>query len=450
MNNKETTFRFNDGIGELLSMYVGDKQSLHPLIRFQKQIEQSVIIENKEEIDKVIIDLALQYTIEDNENCQIDFLNGSNLVNHGTINDGMSWGLRTAFNKFIKDNGMYKKNESEINWQDAEYGLNYVCNVKSFFPIYANQTKLSTDVGYYKTLVRKMVEEYFEIFSLQNKEIMMKLAQKVLANKHIREITEQSRSKAKKKLDEKLTVMTKPEKYVDCRSKDKNVRELYLVEGDSALGSCKQGRDKNIQALFPVKGKILNCLKQADEKIFNNDIILDLIKIFGCGVEKRSKFTKDLPRFDEDNIQWDKIIIMSDQDDDGFQIRTLVLTAIYVICPSLIKLGKVYVVDSPLHIIESGGKTYFAYSDKEKFDILSKLKGSFKTSRSKGLGENDADMLWQTSMNPQTRKLTKITVDDIVLMNETFELFLGDNLDGRKEYIEQYGDNYVDFSVFGL
>lgn len=269
----------------------------------------------------------------------------------------------------------------------------------------------------------------------------------MLINKRSREQAERARLNIKKKLSGNLDVSNRVQKFVDCRTKDVSRRELYIVEGDSALGSCKQGRDSEFQAIMPVRGKILNCLKADFDKIFKNDIITDLIRVLGCGVEVRTKANKDLSAFDLSGLRWNKVIICTDADVDGFQIRTLILTMIYRLMPTLIEEGFIYIAESPLYEITYKDKSYFAFDETEKAAVLKKLAGKkINIQRSKGLGENEADMMWETTMNPASRRLIRVTPEDAQATAEMFELLLGDNLSGRKEYIAENGAQYLDFA----
>lgn len=235
------------------------------------------------------------------------------------------------------------------------------------------------------------------------------------------------------------------QKFVDCRSKDVSEREIFIVEGDSALGACKQARNADFQAIIPIRGKILNCLKSDYAKIFKNDIITDLIKVLGCGVEVKSKVAKDIAGFDMDNLRWNKVLICTDADVDGFQIRTLVLTMIYRLMPKLIEENKVFIAESPLYEVNCKDQVYFAYNEIEMDKIKEELGDEkYTVQRSKGLGENDAEMMSLTTMNPKTRRLIQVTSEDAEKMSEIFDLLLGDNLDGRKEYISDYGYMYLD------
>lgn len=274
-----------------------------------------------------------------------------------------------------------------------------------------------------------------------------KICNQVLVNKRSRETAEKTRINVKKKLGGNLDVANRVKKFVDCRSKDPEKREVYIVEGDSALGACKLGRDSEFQAIIPLRGKILNCLKAEYDRIFNSDVIVDLLRVLGCGVEIKSKHNKDLSSFDLNNLRWNKVIICTDADVDGYQIRTLVLTMIYRLVPTLIEKGFVYIAESPLYEITSKKKTYFAYNEQEKSEILSKLEGQkYSIQRSKGLGENQPDMMWLTTMNPETRRLIKVTPCDVIKTQETFDLLLGDNLAGRKEHIAENGHQYIEMA----
>lgn len=230
----------------------------------------------------------------------------------------------------------------------------------------------------------------------------------------------------KKKLTGSIDVTNMIPKFVDCRSKDLSRRELYIVEGDSALGSVKMARDAEFQAVIPVRGKILNCLKADYNKIFKNEIITDIIKLLGCGVEVTTKANKDISSFNLDGMRWNKIVICTDADVDGFQIRTLILTMLYRLTPTLIDKGCVYIAESPLFEITTKKRTYFAYTEKEKTEILATLENEkYTLQRSKGLGENEADMMALTTMNPETRRLIQVTAAGIEETAAMFDMLLG-------------------------
>ncbi len=352
-----------------------------------------------------------------------------------------------AIDAYIKKIGKYQKNESKISFQDVSDCLVLVTNCFSTQTSYENQTKKAITNRFIQEAMTDFFKERLEVYFIENKPEADRIAEQVLVNMRSREAAEKARQGMKKKLSGSIDIANRVQKFVDCRSRDPREREIYIVEGDSALGACKLSRDADFQGIMPVRGKILNCLKADYARIFKSDIITDLLRVLGCGVEVQAKGVKDLNAFDINNLRWNKVIICTDADVDGFQIRTLILTMIYRLVPTLIKEGYVYIAESPLYEIESGSKTYFAYSDREKTDIIESLGGAKASiNRSKGLGENDPDMMWMTTMNPETRRLIKVMPEDVEVMNDMFELLLGDNLSGRKEHIAENGYLYLDMA----
>ena len=352
-----------------------------------------------------------------------------------------------AIDAYIKKIGKYQKNESKISYQDVADCLVLVTNCFSTQTSYENQTKKAITNRFIQEAMTDFFKERLEIYFIENKPEADKIAEQVLVNKRSREAAEKTRLGMKKKLSGSIDIANRVQKFVDCRSRDPEKREIYIVEGDSALGACKLSRDADFQGIMPVRGKILNCLKADFARIFKSDIITDLLKVLGCGVEVQVKGQKDLNSFDINNLRWNKVIICTDADVDGFQIRTLILTMIYRLVPTLIREGYVYIAESPLYEIESKGKTYFAYSDKEKTDIVASLNGAKASiNRSKGLGENDPDMMWMTTMNPETRRLIKVMPEDAEHMSQMFDLLLGDDLAGRKNHIAENGYLYLDMA----
>lgn len=370
--------------------------------------------------------------------------NSSYLEYGGSPDKAVKNAFTYAIDQYIKNSNKYTKNESKITFADISDSLIFVSNSFSTETSYENQTKKAITNKFIQEAMTDFLREKLHIYFIENKQEADKIADQVLLNKRSRETAEKTRLNIKKRLSGGLDITNRVQKFVDCRSKDLSKRELYIVEGDSALGSCKMGRDAEFQAIIPVRGKILNCLKADYEKIFKNDIIVDLIKVLGCGVEVKHKQNKDLNNFSLENLRWDKVIICTDADVDGFQIRTLILTMLYCLVPSLIEASKVYIAESPLFEITSKDKTYFAYSEKEKTQILSKLKDKYSIQRSKGLGENDPEMMWQTTMNPESRRLVRVMPENINVTNDIFELLLGDNLQGRKDFIAENGSNYLE------
>ena len=352
-----------------------------------------------------------------------------------------------AIDAYIKKIGKYQKNESKINFQDVADCLVLVTNCFSTQTSYENQTKKAITNRFIQEAMTDFFKEKLEVYFIENKPEADKIAEQVLVNKRSREAAEKTRQGMKKKLSGSIDIANRVQKFVDCRSRDPEKREIYIVEGDSALGACKLSRDADFQGIMPVRGKILNCLKADYVRIFKSDVITDLLKVLGCGVEVQVKGQKDLNGFDINNLRWNKVIICTDADVDGFQIRTLILTMIYRLVPTLIREGYVYIAESPLYEIECRGKTYFAYSDKEKTDIVAGLGGAKAAiNRSKGLGENDPDMMWMTTMNPETRRLIKVMPEDAERMAQMFDLLLGDDLAGRKNHIAENGYLYLDMA----
>ena len=373
--------------------------------------------------------------------------NSSWLENGGAPDKAARSAFVSAIDAYIKQIGKYQKNESAIKFQDIQDCLVLVTNCFSTQTSYENQTKKAINNRFIQQAMTEFFKTNLEIYFIENKPEADRIAEQVLINKRSRETAERARQGMKKKLSGSIDIANRVQKFVDCRSKDVEKREIYIVEGDSALGACKLSRDAEFQGIMPVRGKILNCLKADYVRIFKSDVITDLIKVLGCGVEVKDKHTKELSSFDLNNLRWNKVIICTDADVDGFQIRTLILTMLYRLVPTLINEGYVYIAESPLYEIESKGKTYFAYSDREKAEIVESLHGAKASiNRSKGLGENDPDMMWMTTMNPESRRLIKVMPEDAERMAQVFDLLLGDNLDGRKNHIAEFGYKYLDMA----
>lgn len=353
----------------------------------------------------------------------------------------------SAVDAYIKKIGKYQKNESKITFQDIQDCLVLVTNCFSTQTSYENQTKKAITNKFIQEAMTEFFRSQLEIYFIEHKTEADRVAEQILINKRSRETAEKARLNIKKKLSGNLDISNRVHKFVDCRSKDLSKREIYIVEGDSALGACKLSRDAEFQGIMPVRGKILNCLKSDYAKIFKNEIITDLIRVLGCGVEVESKRGRDIAGFDLESLRWNKVIICTDADVDGFQIRTLILTMLYRLVPTLIMEGYVFIAESPLYEIDCKGKTYFAYSEREKAEILEKLGGAkCAINRSKGLGENDPDMMWLTTMNPETRRLIKVMPEDAERTSMMFDMLLGDDLAGRKLHIAEHGYEYLDLA----
>ena len=392
---------------------------------------------------KVKLSVALCFS---NKTALCEYYHNSSFLEHGgSPEKATRSAMVSAIDKYLRDNNKYAKGEAKITFPDVQDCLILVSSSFSTQTSYENQTKKAITNKFIQEAMTEFLRSRMEIYFIENKEAAEKIAAQVLVNKRSRETAERTRINQKKKLTEKIDIANRVQKFVDCRTKDVSKREIYIVEGDSALGACKQSRDAEFQGLMPVRGKILNCLKADYPRIFKSDIITDLMKVLGCGVEVSGRAVKDLNQFDLNNLRWSKVILCTDGDVDGFQIRTLILTMLYRLCPTLIREGYVYIAETPLFEITCKEKTWFAYSEKEKADILKSLEGKkVKVDRSKGLGENDPEMMWLTTMNPETRRLVKVLPDEAAETERIFDLLLGDNLAGRKEYIAENGYKYLD------
>lgn len=440
--SKFETFEFcyNDGIMDYVKELAGDKAFTTPQYWEceRKGKDREDLPEYKLKI-KAAICFSLKTQLK-------EYFHNSSFLEHGGAPEKA---FRSAFvnqiNAYLKANNKYAKNDGQINIQDVEDCIIFVVSSFSTQTSYENQTKKAITNKFIQEAMTDFFRKQLEVYFIENKMDADKIANQVLINMRARIKAENTRKTLKTSLQSKMDMTNRIQKFVDCRSKDVNEREVFIVEGDSALGACKQARDASFQAIMPVRGKILNCLKSDYDKIFKSEIITDLIKVLGCGVEVKSKAAKDLSLFDMDNLRWSKILICTDADVDGFHIRTLILTMIYRLMPKIIEAGKVYIAESPLYEVTCKDQTYFAYNEKEMDEIKAEIGDQkYTVQRSKGLGENEAEMMALTTMNPKTRRLIKVTPDDAQKTSEMFDLLLGDNLDGRKEYISDYGHLYLD------
>ncbi len=394
---------------------------------------------------KVKLDVALTFS---NKVKLTEYYHNSSFLEHGgSPEDAVKRAFTAQIDSYIKSVNGYQKNESKIKYEDVEECLVLISSSFSTQTSYENQTKKAITNKFIREAMTEFLRHQLEIYFIENPDDAKRISEQILLNKRSRENAEKTRLNMKKKLTGTIDLANSVEKFVDCRTKDISRREIYIVEGDSALGSVKLARDAEFQAVIPIRGKILNCLKAEYTKIFKSDIITDLIKVLGCGVEVTTKANKELSTFDINNFRWNKIVICTDADVDGFQIRTLILTMLYRLTPTLIEQGYVFIAESPLFEINTKEKTYFAYTEQEKQRILEQIGNKkYTLQRSKGLGENEPDMMNLTTMNPDTRRLIKVTADDIRASAEIFEMLLGDDLQGRKDYISEYGADYLELA----
>lgn len=443
---EETVYCYENGIADYVAEIAGEN-TLTSIQYFQADRKGK----DREDKEEYKVKLSVAFTFSNQIKTQQYFHNSSFLEHGGSPEDAVKLAFTYHINSYLKNNNKYQKNEKQISFADVEECLVLVSSSFSTQTSYANQTKKAITNKFIKECMTDFLKHQLEIYFIENPDEAVKIAEQVLINKRSREHAEKSRLNIAKKLTGTIDLSNQVQKFVDCRSKDLSRRELYIVEGDSALGSVKMARDAEFQAVIPVRGKILNCLKADYDKIFKNEIITDLIKVLGCGVEVKTKANKDLSLFNIDNLKWSKIVICTDADVDGFQIRTLILTMLYRLTPTLIEQGYVYIAESPLFEItvkeKNKEKKYFAYDESEKVQILKEIGSKkFTIQRSKGLGENEADMMSLTTMNPDTRRLIKVNPDNIDDTMFMFDMLLGENLQGRKDFINQNGHDYLDMA----
>ncbi len=431
---------YENGIKDYVNEFIGEEKISS--MQFWQTERKGRDREDKPEY-KVKINAAIAFS---NRNTLKEYYHNSSWLEHGGAPEKATrMALVSQLDAYIKQTNKYKNNESKITFSDVEECLVLVISSFSTMTSYENQTKKAITNKFIYDAMVDFLRHNLEVYFIENKAEADKIADQVLVNKRSRERSERERVNIKKALQTSNSMLDRVDKFVDCRSKDVTERELFIVEGDSALGSCKLARNAEFQAIIPVRGKILNCLKADYEKVFKSEIITNLIKVLGCGVEVKSKANKGLATFDLDSLRWNKVIICTDADVDGFQIRTLILTMIYRLMPTLIDVGKVYIAETPLYEIGTKDMTYFAYDEKEKNEILAKIGDKkYNMQRSKGLGENQPDMMNLTTMNPETRRLIKVMPQDAERTSRMFDLLLGDDLAGRKEFIAENGYMYLD------
>jgi len=441
---EEQEFYYEKGIEDYVLEICGEEEPITPILFWASERR------GRDRADKPDYKLKLStaFCFTQRTHLVEHYHNSSFLEHGGAPEKALRSAFLSALDGWLRQNGKYTKNESKITWVDISDALLFVSNNFSTQTSYENQTKKAVNNKFIQEGMTEFLREKLTIYFIENPQAAERAAEQILTNKRSREAGEKARLSLKGKLIAgNLDLATRVHKFVDCRTKDVNQRELYIVEGDSALGACKLSRDADFQGIMPIRGKILNCLKADYGKIFKSDIITDLIKVLGCGVEADFGKAKDMTSFNLPNLRWNKIIICTDADVDGFQIRTLILTMLYRLTPTLIQEGYVYIVESPLYEIACGGKTYFAFSDREKNQVVSKLaEKKFSIQRSKGLGENEPEMMHLTTMNPGTRRLIKVMPEEVEATAATFDLLLGDNLAGRKEHIAKNGYRYLELA----
>ena len=437
-----TDFQYEHGIQDYVTELAGEDALTLPV--FWQTERRGRDREDKPEY-KVKLSVSFCFS---NKSQIIEYYHNSSWLEHGgSPEKAVKSAFVSAIDAWLKKQNKYNKNESKITFNDIQDCLILVSSSFSTQTSYENQTKKAINNRFIQEAMTDFLRSQLEVYFTENPMDAQKVMEQVLINKRSRETAERARLNIKKKLTGTMDLSNRVQKFVDCRTKDVSKRELYIVEGDSAMGAVKLSRDGDFQGIMPVRGKILNCLKADYTRIFKSEIITDLIKVLGCGVEVQHKGVKDLNSFDLDSLRWNKIVICTDADVDGFQIRTLILTMLYRLTPTLIQKGYVYIAESPLYEITCKEKTWFAYSDKEKAEIVAGLEGKkYDVQRSKGLGENDPEMMALTTMSPATRRLIKVMPEDAALTAQVFDLLLGDDLTGRKNHIADSGYKYLDLA----
>ncbi len=442
----EQSFMYANGISDYLTEIVGTTSMTQPVL-WHLETRGRDRADKPEYKLKADISFCVSNTVHLTEY----YHNSSYLEYGGSPDKAVKSAFAYALDKYMKNAGKYKGADAKtrITYPDIADCLVLVINSMSTQTSYENQTKKAINNTFIYEALNGFIRSQLEVFFIEHPTEAEIFANQVLVNKRSREAAEATRQNLRTKLTGTIDISNRVDKFVGCRSKDPEKRELYIVEGDSALTSVKLARNAEFQAVIPVRGKTLNCLKADYERIFKSEIITDLLRVIGCGVEITGKGkgkTKkgDLTSFDLEQLRWTKIILCTDADEDGFQIRTLLLTLFYRLLPTLLTEGRVFIAESPLFEITTKDQTYFAYDEFEKVDILRELgKTKYTIQRSKGLGENTAEMMSQTTMNPATRRLIAITPADAAATARMFDTLLGDDLPARKAFIATHGAEYM-------
>ena len=438
-----TDFKYDNGIIDYVAELAGEGSLTAPVFW---QTERR----GRDRADKgeYKVKLSVSFCFSNRVQVVEHYHNSSWLEHGGSPDKAVRSAFVSAVDGWLKGQNKYTKGESKITFPDIQDALVLVSNNFSTQTSYENQTKKAINNKFVQEAMTDFLRAQLEVYFIENPMDAQKIAEQVLVNKRARENAEKTRLNLKKKLTGAMDLSSRVAKFVPCRTRDVARSELYIVEGDSALGSVKQARDGEFQAIMPIRGKILNCLKADYGKIFKSEIITDLLKVLGCGVEVQDRRAKEMAAFDLSALRWNKVVICTDADVDGYQIRTLILTMLWRLTPTLIRRGYVYIAESPLYEITYKEKTWFAYSNKEKDDIVKEIGPDKKITiqRSKGLGENEPEMMWLTTMNPETRRLIKVMPEDEILTSQMFDLFEGDNLQGRKDHIAENGYKFLELA----
>ncbi len=423
-NDREMTFYFEGGITAFVRYLNRNRQGLHPVVHLEK------------EVDNIGIEAAIQYTDSYTESVY-SFANTINTIDGGTHLTGLRSSLTRVVNDYARKNGLLKDADPNFSGDDTREGLTAIVSVKHPDPQFESQTKVKLMNPEAQTYVTQVVGEAFSTFLEENPQAAKSIIAKCLTSARARDAARKARDLVIRK--SALESLTLPGKLADCSERDSSKTELYIVEGDSAGGSAKQGRDRHFQAILPLRGKILNTERARLDKILGNNEVRSLISALGTGIGDN---------FDLEGLRYGRVIIMTDADVDGSHIRTLLLTFFFRYMPKLIDDGHMYIAQPPLYRIAYKNQVKYAYSDKEK-DKAVKEYGSDKVGiqRYKGLGEMNPDQLWETTMNPTNRTLLLVTVDDAAEADRTFDMLMGDAVDPRKKFIQTHAKSVRNLDV---
>ena len=436
--NEKSIYHYDNGIEGYLLDILEDKP-ISDIIRFKKDVKY--FVDKKDRDDEIHIDFAFTFSNTNNKTTHIELLNGSLLDLHGTPYDGIVNGLKNAINRKIKDLNLYSKNEKQIINEDVLISLNHALDLKSLLTEYTNQSKRSSLSEHYKIVLQKEIEEFMNIFFIENEIEAKKICNQILINKRAREKSSKMMENVKKKLSEEITVFNKIPGLIECKSKDRKNNILCICEGKSALGSLIAARGDN-HSLMALRGKVRNCKKSTLDQIFSDQIITDIIRAIGAGIEVKSKANKEFTMFDISKMRYGRIYIIVDADVDGMgSILPLLLTMFDTLLPTLIKEGYIWLCETPKYEVLCDDKYYYATNDEELLEIENELQGKkYKVFYVKGLAELNADTM-AMCLSPNYKNITQIRVDDIERARKSLELHMGSNIKNRKEYIMENFDN---------
>ncbi|MEW5692995.1 MAG: DNA topoisomerase (ATP-hydrolyzing) subunit B [Candidatus Hydrogenedentota bacterium] len=423
---EEELYHYKGGIEAFVSYLNEGEEVLHnKIIYFQKE-EESIITE-----------LAIQYNTGYNENF-FSFVNNINTIEGGTHLTGFRTALTRVINEYAKKNKLFKKDDESLAGEDVREGLTGILSIKVPEPQFEGQTKTKLGNSEVKGIVESIINSELTNFFEQNPSIAKRIIEKAISAANAREAARKARDLTRRK--SALETGSLPGKLADCTIKEREHTEIFLVEGDSAGGSAKQGRDRRFQAILPLRGKILNVEKAQLDKMLSNEEIRTMITALGCGIGEDN--------INLDELRYDKIILMTDADVDGSHIRTLLLTFFFRNMKPLIENGHLYIAQPPLYLIKKGNQKNYAYSDEEKEEILKRIGNQgVNITRYKGLGEMNPESLWETTMNPETRILKKITIEDAPNAHKIFSILMGDAVEPRRVFIEKHAKQVKNLDI---